>query len=88
MSYSRKNCVNSIWILLFVRNISKHLKQLISDEFKLVLLKNIDLEFDPKNEYSHWLGVNEKLDAYEFISKVHNYNISIVIVDHYGIGLE
>ena len=60
----------------FVRNISKHLKQRISDKFELILLNEIDLEFDPKSEYSQWLGVNEKFDANEFISKIHNSNFS------------
>ena len=72
----------------FVRHLSKNLKQRISDEYELILLNDIDPAFNPKGEYSNWLGVNEKFDAYEFISKAEKLNSSLIIVDHYGIGEE
>lgn len=72
----------------FVRNISDNLLQLISKTFEVILLDGNDPDFDLTEEYSQWLGVGQLFDAAEFLSKTKYKEFKVVIVDHYGIGLE
>ena len=38
------------------------------------------------DEYSRWLGVNQRFDAEEFIALARPGNFNGVVVDHYGLG--
>ena len=70
----------------FVRNISKNLFEMLDDKFEVILLNRLDYTFAPTDEYSRWLGVNQRFDAEEFIACARPGNFNGVVVDHYGLG--
>ena len=70
----------------FVRNISKSLFELLDEKFEVILLDRIDIMFAATDEYSRWLGVNQRFDAEEFIACARPGNFNGVVVDHYGLG--
>ena len=72
----------------FVRNISKSLFEIIDKKFEVILLDRIDNIFAATDEYSRWLGVNQRFDAEEFIALARPENFDGVVVDHYGLGFE
>ena len=70
----------------FVRNISKSLFAILDEKFEVILLDRIDIMFSAIDEYSRWLGVNQRFDAEEFIAMAQPGNFNGVVVDHYGLG--
>lgn len=76
----------SIKCIFFVRNISKNLLEILDKEFEVILLDRLDHTFSTTDEYSRWLGVNQRFDAEEFIACARPGNFKGVVVDHYGLG--
>ena len=76
----------SIKCIFFVRNISKNLLEILDEKFEVILLDRLDYTFSATDEYSRWLGVNQRFDAEEFIACARPGNINGVVVDHYGLG--
>ena len=70
----------------FVRNISKNLFEILDAKFEVILLDRIDSMFNATDEYSRWLGVNQRFDAEEFIALALPRQFNGVVVDHYGLG--
>ena len=67
----------------FVRNISKNLSKILDAKFEVILLDRIDSMFNATDEYSRWLGVNQRFDAEEFIALALPGQFNGVVVDHY-----
>ena len=72
----------------FVRNISKNLSEILDAKFEVILLDRIDSMFNATDEYSRWLGVNQRFDAEEFITLALPGQFNGVVVDHYGLGYQ
>lgn len=70
----------------FVRNISKNLFEILDQKFEVILLDRIDYTFAATDEYSRWLGVNQRFDAEEFMAFARPGKFNGVVVDHYGLG--
>ena len=78
----------NIKCIFFVRNISKNLFELLDAKYKVILLDRIDSMFNATDEYSRWLGVNQRFDAEEFIALALPGQFNGVVVDHYGLGYQ
>ena len=72
----------------FVRNISRSLFKILDEKFEVILLDCVDNMFVAADEYSRWLGVNQRFDAEEFIAIARPGNFNGVVVDHYGLGYQ
>ena len=88
VTLGRKLSEYGIDCIFFTRRITNNLKNFVSKDFEVVTLDCQDPFFEAGDEYSRWLGVRQKIDAEDFISKISTKQISCVVVDHYGLDAD
>ena len=73
---------------LFLQKHYSKFKNHVLKSAQLVELTGVDTSFRSSGGYSSWLGVRETYDALEFLNLSEPYNLSFVVADHYGIGVD
>lgn len=77
------NCKEKI--IFISRDLQGNINNLVlKKDFKLILLKNKDLDLNLKG-YEKWLTVRQEQDAKETIETINKLNIELLIVDSYAI---